>query len=86
VAAAKGYCREHEPPEPRRFMTTNGLSVDLDSLLADQQRRRLLMQAELERTRGQVTDAERRVGAYGPDEPHTYGAVDGQEAISINAL
>jgi hypothetical protein len=78
VAAAKGYCSEHEPRQPRRFMTTNGQSVDLDSLLADQQQRRLRLQAELERTRGRITDAERRIEAFGPEEPHTYGAVDGQ--------
>jgi hypothetical protein len=39
VDAAKGYCAEHKPPEPQRFMAASGHAVDLDEILADQQRR-----------------------------------------------
>ena len=57
---------KHERHAPRRFLTPFGGIVDLDELLADQQRRKVEMEDELTRTEATLTDAEQRLQANGP--------------------
>ena len=51
----------------KRFLTATGMVVDLDGLLADQQRRRFELEAELARTDAQIADIEQRLGGEGPN-------------------
>ena len=73
VNAAVGYCGAHKRREARRFLSAHG-PVDLDAQLVDQQRRKIELQAELDRTEAEVAALRRRVQGLQPDDPRTYVA------------
>ena len=64
---------------PRRFLSSTGGVVDLDSLLAEQQHRRVQLEDDLRRTKARVTHVEQRLQGLPPGEPHKYATLSGAQ-------
>ena len=63
----------------RRFMSSAGQVVDLDELLADQGRRKLELQAELNRIEARLADLDQRRRRLDTDEPRRYTTPSGMQ-------
>ena len=61
----------------RRFLTATGMVVDLDGLLADQQRRKFDLEAELARTDARLADLKQRLGRA--EGLHRYTTITGAQ-------
>ncbi len=58
------FCGEHAPDEPRSYISPNFVSVDLDALLEDAQRRCAKAEAEVAKERAEVASLRERISTY----------------------
>jgi hypothetical protein len=75
----KGCRMKQEANVRRRFLSATAGVIDLDQLLADQERRKVELEGELSRTQARLASAQQRLQV---DEPLTYAQIELAQAFA----